>query len=223
MKYFVKIEGPHSEYPLMSKAIKAAQQRCLVPVILELMESDYDDGTPERKWRTECLKYLSKYYEIIEGGGMFLTTAEYEALEKAVEKTLIFYGALASKAMTDSKYKWSTVNKHHFFFHLGRGARWINPRVQWCYMAEDFMRHISKVASAIMVGSNIRIFSKKVSARWRIGRFTRALSDSRIYPRAGGRGEGSGKRVGGGQRCSQAWAPRRGVEDFELTRNFSDS
>ncbi|CAK0873204.1 unnamed protein product [Prorocentrum cordatum] len=114
-----QVEGPHSEYPVLSKSIKAAQQRCLAPVILELIRDDYDDGTDERQWRTNCLKNLNEYYQVIDGAGMFLTTEEYARLESAVEKTLVFYGALASKAMADSKYKWSTVNKHHFYFHLG--------------------------------------------------------------------------------------------------------
>ena len=115
MKYFVKIDGPHSEYPQLAKSLKAAQQRCLVPVLLELVRTDYDDGSQERRWRTECLKNLNAYYQIIEGAGMFLTRDESARLESAVEKCLVFYGALASKAMADGKYKYSTVNKHHFF------------------------------------------------------------------------------------------------------------
>ena len=123
------------------------------------------------------MKNLNAYYQIIEGAGMFLTRDESARLESAVEKCLVFYGALASKAMADSKYKYSTVNNHHFF-HLGKSAKWINPKTVRCYMAEDFMRHISKVAGAIMIGSNLRLFSKKITERWRIGRFTFSLCAS---------------------------------------------
>ena len=57
------------------------------------------------------------------------------------------------------------------FWHLAVSAKWMNPKFQWCYMAEDFMRVMVKVSFAALLGSPTLLLSAKAIERWRIGRF----------------------------------------------------
>ena len=100
---------------------------------------------------------------------MYLSDEEHTKCMEAVERTLVFYGALASDAKSNSKFKWSIVNKHHHFWHIGQSTKYINCRMLWCYQAEDFMRHICKVASSVLMGSSVLSLSRKLCERWRIG------------------------------------------------------
>eukprot|EP00959_Pyramimonas_sp_CCMP1952_P066971 1398369-Pyramimonas_sp.AAC.1 len=93
---------------------------------------------------------------------------------ESVERCLVFYGSLASHASEQKKYKWSTVNKHHFMYHLGEAAKYMNPKMLYCYMAEDLMRHIVKVCGALMIGSGPLLLDRKLCERWRIGRYRHA-------------------------------------------------
>eukprot|EP00959_Pyramimonas_sp_CCMP1952_P457180 9474452-Pyramimonas_sp.AAC.1 len=73
--------------------------------------------------------------------------------------------------MENRVLKYSVVNKHHMFYHIAQGAAFCNPKFQWCYMAEDFMRHIVKIGAASLMGSPTLKLSQKVCERWRIGRY----------------------------------------------------
>ena len=170
LKYFVPdMKAPKKECPVINTRVKCASQRKLAPVVLQLAR-EYDDGSTFRQMRTKCLENLCKFYEILENASMYLTSSESHQISECVEHALIYYGALASEARRLKQAKWSTVNKHHFFWHVGASAQYINCRLLWCYQNEDFMRHIGKVASSVMVGSHILECSRKVTERWRIGR-----------------------------------------------------
>eukprot|EP00959_Pyramimonas_sp_CCMP1952_P350994 7353115-Pyramimonas_sp.AAC.1 len=74
--------SPHKDFPVLSKAIKAAQVRGLVNVCLRLAQ-DYCDGSDRSKIRVLMWKSLQKAYEVIDSGGMFLTGPECHRLIKA--------------------------------------------------------------------------------------------------------------------------------------------
>eukprot|EP00959_Pyramimonas_sp_CCMP1952_P252141 5268437-Pyramimonas_sp.AAC.1 len=51
LKYIVDPSAPHAGYPMVRKAIKAAHQRWLVPVVLRLCRG-FEDGTDRMRMRT---------------------------------------------------------------------------------------------------------------------------------------------------------------------------
>ena len=60
--FIANLKSPHSQYPVLKKAIKAAQQRWLAPVICQLSK-DYEDGSDLRRMRTLCCESLCTYYD----------------------------------------------------------------------------------------------------------------------------------------------------------------
>ena len=139
--------------------------------MVKICEEKYTDGTEARRMRLLALRNLARFYNGLDSGDMYLTTAEADRLLKSVEDFLVLYSALATKAMNDKKLKYSIVNKHHMMWHLAQAARYMNPKYQWCFMAEDFMRVMVKVSFAALMGSPTLRLSAKAIERWRIGRY----------------------------------------------------
>ena len=124
------------------------------------------------------VEHLCTYYDCLDTSGMYMTTECADKLQDSVEKALVLYHALSSYAThSERTKKWSIVNKHHMWWHIAEGARFINPRWTWCYMCEDFMRHITRTASTTMIGSSILTLSQKLCERWRIGRYISGFAE----------------------------------------------
>ena len=41
------------------------------------------------------------------------------------------------------------VHKHHSFMHLLYNSRYMNPKAHWCFKAEDYVGHISRLTHSI--------------------------------------------------------------------------
>ena len=148
-----------------------------MPVVYKLC-LEYEDGTDFKRMRSMMLGHLCTYYDCMDTSGMYMTKECADTLQHSVEHALIFYHALSSYAThSEKKYKWSIVNKHHMWWHIAEGARFLNPRWSWCYMGEDFMRHITRIATTTMMGSGILSLSQKLCERWRIGRYIRGFAN----------------------------------------------
>eukprot|EP00959_Pyramimonas_sp_CCMP1952_P457372 9474836-Pyramimonas_sp.AAC.1 len=121
--------------------------------------------------RTLMLVNLARFYHELDSADLYLEDEVANRVLTAAENVLVLYSALATNAMEANKFKYSIVNKHHMFWHLADGARFCNPRMLWCYMAEDFMRVMAKVGSAALMGGPTLALSAKVTQRWCIGRY----------------------------------------------------
>ncbi|CAK0899744.1 unnamed protein product, partial [Prorocentrum cordatum] len=135
-------DSPHSDYPILSRTIKAAEARHLATVCYQLSK-DYEDDTQIRKTRTLCFKSLCQIYQIIADGDMFLSDAQCQQLIRSADNFLTCYQALSRDALDQRKLKWSIVNKHHFAWHLVRQTP-LNPKNVWCYQAEDYQRFVTR-------------------------------------------------------------------------------
>ena len=55
--------------------------------------------------------------------------------------------------------------KHHQVLHCAHNAKYINPRLTWCFMGEDFMKLTKKVAGPSTKGTKHKDVHKKVLRR----------------------------------------------------------
>ena len=60
------------------------------------------------------------------------------------------------------------VPKMHYFFHMGRSARYFNPRFSWCFRAEDLVGRLSRVASSISMGNKLTRVPAKLTRKYRL-------------------------------------------------------
>ena len=127
------VKAPTASYPCITTAVKAAQLRDLVPVVLELCKR-YNSGSEEDMLRLLALKNLQRYYAVVAEAGMFLTDDQKKNLMDAVQDFQECYGNLCSLAQKEEKMLWSETPKLHFFWHLAKQAQLLNPKVFWTYI-----------------------------------------------------------------------------------------
>ena len=63
----------------------------------------------------------------------------------------------------------NVVPKTHYLAHICLVSQYINPRLAWCYMGEDFMQRIRKVAGGCMRGCNPVIAGQRTISSYRTG------------------------------------------------------
>ncbi|CAK0819926.1 unnamed protein product [Prorocentrum cordatum] len=106
--------SPHKDFPVLSKATKAAQVRGLVNVCLRLAQ-EYCDGSDRAKIRVLMWKSLQKAYEVIDSGGMFLTGPECQRPIKAGDDFLTccqYLSDQAFNAVPRPKFKYPAAKQH---------------------------------------------------------------------------------------------------------------
>ena len=170
LRMFVKDEdSPHSDFPFLSHAVKAAEARSLARVGLALAR-EYENEDVHTRTRLLMFKNLNRFYDIVGEGDMFLTVNQSAKLIAATDGFLACYQFLARNALDAPRprKKWSTVNKHHMFWHLSRELVPLNPRWVWCYQPEDYQRWITMAGAGCAMGSSIYMVPHKLCERVRV-------------------------------------------------------
>ena len=98
---------------------------------------------------------------------MFLTANEKSKLLHAVQDFQTCYGELCKIAQTERKKLWSETPKLHFFWHLGQQGRFLNPRVFWTYMSEDFVGKVSRLAHSLLNANKTWKVPRKLAEKYR--------------------------------------------------------
>ena len=160
------VKPDSKDYPCITTAVKAAQLRDLVPVVLELCER-YNSGSTEDRLRLLAIKNLQRYYEVVAGGGMFLTEDEKGKLLQAVQDFQDAYGELCAIAQKERKMLWSETPKLHFFWHLAKQGQFLNPKIFWTYMSEDFVGKVSKLGHSLLKGTKVWNVPRKLAEKYR--------------------------------------------------------
>jgi hypothetical protein len=102
---------------------------------------------------------------------MFLTTPEFQELERATKGSLTAYQWLARAANDEGRMTWSIVNKFHFWKHLCDQSEYLNPIHVWCYMGEDYVGACSDVGASCLPGTGISQVNRKLAERARLARY----------------------------------------------------
>ena len=55
--------------------------------------------------------------------------------------------------------------KHHYLIHISHRSKFINPRLGWCFMGEDFMHHLRQLALSCMIGTKRYKVSGKIAKK----------------------------------------------------------
>ena len=95
---------------------------------------------------------LSSFYEKLECSDFVLSEADQEEFEGHIEAMLHHYRILHLEAKDAGQNRWHEVPKFHYLWHIGLQSRWSNPRWNWCYPDEDFMR-ILKAGGSLLISN----------------------------------------------------------------------
>ena len=81
---------------------------------------------------------------------------------QSYDRFLVHYNWLANYSMEHNILNYNIVVKLHCLWHICYHARYLNPRLTWCYEFEDFIGTIIAAAKACMAGSPLHIVGRKV-------------------------------------------------------------
>ena len=125
-----KVRAP-GKWPKL--ASQAAPVRCLARFALELAEEYLDED------RQIVARQLVRFYEILDGNGLFLTDAAKTEIAKVGSKLCRTFAKLSSVVASGIK-AWKCTPKLHLFLHM---CEWDielgNPRFYWTYADEDMV------------------------------------------------------------------------------------
>ena len=90
---------------------------------------------------------------------------------KHVEHLLLHYCWLAEHSLEQAqpKFRWNMVPKLHYFWHLGKQATDLNPRMSWCYANDDFVCRISTLGMSCRHGQVAVHRSKSLMSKYILG------------------------------------------------------
>jgi hypothetical protein len=146
------------KYPCVSKVVKAAEMRDFVPVLARICEqregASLEKGQgpyanlPQQ--RVFLMRNLARFYEICKQEGMFLSPSAAEELQDCAYKVGLFYSKLTLAAQELKLKQFSQVPKFHFMEHLAYQGKFLNPRMFWTYMSEDFVGKIARLGAGLL-------------------------------------------------------------------------
>ena len=113
-------------------------------------------------------KSLEKLVALWDAASTFLTSSEVEKAMDLGKDFLLAYKWLHAWSLEKGRNSFTIVNKFHTFIHMWMGCKFMNPKKQWCFKAEDYVGHISKMAHSISFGVRSTRISNKLCPKYRV-------------------------------------------------------
>jgi hypothetical protein len=128
---------------------KAAATRHIARFALKLAH-DHNSGSLHDRRRVAVIELLCRFYEIIMGEGMFLSSAAKQELVLLGPVFFQTYVGLSREAVDSRKKAWKFTPKFHLFLHICefQAITLMNPRFGWVYSDEDLQKHMGDIASS---------------------------------------------------------------------------
>ena len=105
--------------------------------------------------------------DIVEKDGLFLDALDSERLWKLGNEFALHYNWLASNSIRNGARRYNLVFKIHFL-HIIWYCRFQHHRAFWCYIYEDFVGRIKRLAVSCARGTPAHRLPYKVVAQYTI-------------------------------------------------------
>jgi hypothetical protein len=94
---------------------------------------------------------------------------------------LLLATALAKHYNEMGRKLWDITPKAHYLFHCAYNARFLNPRLSWCYSGEDYMQKIKRVAQSCVRGTPLQLVGRRIAVKFVRGFTFRFLQRDRWW------------------------------------------
>ena len=138
--------------------IRAAQSRHLVPCLLGAFKRHYDKKVTAQRWMLMALERSAEFDEILD-----VHADEYklpgDAAARLLEVTREYLQLVSAlRNHFGSRLQLFHVTaKSHYLIHVAMLAKYMNPRLCWCYSGEDFVGRIKQVIASCQHGTPPRL------------------------------------------------------------------
>lgn len=160
---FTQPEKPYVDYPSLNT--KGGETKHLLPALCWVM-SLLDDGSELHRQILVALVALNKFVIIVDHTDWVPTARESDRLLRYATRFLSAYEWLSNWAEAENRMLFKIVPKFHTFHHLAIKARWLSPKLCWCFKAEDYVGKISKIAASCIFGLKATKLSIKLMDKW---------------------------------------------------------
>ena len=167
LRWFVDPRSPHRRYPVLTTRVKAAESRCLVPIVSDIWRRIKEAGNVHDEKVQDVLAGLTQFYECIEEDTW--SAAVRDLARASLTGAMEAYQDLSVMAVDAGRRLWNEVPKHHWVQHLILQLAFGNPRDWWCYIDEDFMGIIKRIVLKSAVATAAPSVVKKGVVRWERG------------------------------------------------------
>ena len=139
--------------PWVSKAsldCKAGEAKRLPPAPVPVLEKLFEGATEisEQKMHTAVCS-LEKLVQLWCDAGTFLTPREFAKAMSLGKDFLDACKWLHAWSLEKGRNSFAIVAKHHSFIHLLWNSKYMNPTKHMCFLGEDYVGHISKLAHSV--------------------------------------------------------------------------
>ena len=162
--FLADVGSPHANRPFLGT--KGGETKHLLPAILWVLRK-LNDSSEYHLRMIACMKAIHTFIQILDEADFVPTSVQADLLEEKCFAFLGHYAWLNHFAESQNTLLFHIVPKFHMLCHLALSARYLNPRVHWCFKAEDFVGKISKCALSVACGSKSTKHSVKLATKYR--------------------------------------------------------
>ena len=112
--------------------------------------------------RLACFESLCFIFDSCKGHRWTIPRPIAEEMLQQCDVFLLHYNWLTRFSVDLGRLNYNIVFKCHSLWHIVHHARYLNPRVTWCYAFEDFVGTVIQSAKGCMHGSPLLIVGAKV-------------------------------------------------------------
>ena len=163
---FINIDNWKTEYPRLRG--RGAEVKGLASP-LKVVWQRLAVGSPYRQDVARALGLLEDLHKILDenSASVHLPLDEAGKFVQATDGFLATYTALGHMADRQGHLLFSAVPKLHWLWHMAARAAYINPRRVACFLDEDFVRHMKRLASHCTAGTQLHNVPNSVLAKYR--------------------------------------------------------
>ena len=165
LSMFTDAKNPWSKWANLD--VKGGEAKHLLPALIPVIKRLFDKSRlPEEMNMILAAESLEKLVHLWDLMGIIPAEfAESMALGKAF---LDSYHELNVWSLEKDRKSFHKVHKHHTFIHLLKNSKFLNPKLQWCFKAEDFVGHCSKLGHSVSMGVSSTRLSLKIASKYRV-------------------------------------------------------
>ena len=134
---------------------------------------DQSGNSPRDLHRLLAYKDLVEIYDIVMSGGFSWEQGRWEKMAELYDDFRLEYNQLTNYSIEQGALRYNIVTKFHFGWHIVQMARWLNPKVGWTYIFEDFMGKIARSAAACTAGTPLVKVAEKTTDNFRRAKYLR--------------------------------------------------
>ena len=164
-KMFCDPDKVHANWPALNT--KAGETKHLLPALLFVTRL-LNDSSPLHTHMIEAMRFMLAIILVWDQADAVLTTEEAGKCMDLMGSFYREYNWLNIWASENERYLFHVVQKFHMFYHLVYNARFLNPRMSWCFKAEDYVGKISTLGSSVIYGVNTSKLSMKLAKKYRL-------------------------------------------------------